>query len=122
MAAGLEEVGPPGESYSPGGVSAMGASAGTCGEGAVPRASFPGLTLLSPSEVSLSSYSANLLLQIPPWNFGEIHIMTANFNTYMVLTIRRVVFQMLCIHTITISTLQMKYSISHNWKGDKPAS
>lgn len=55
MAAGLEEVGPPGESYSPGGVSAMGASAGTCGGGAVPRASFPGLTpLLSPSKEYLS--------------------------------------------------------------------
>ena len=35
MAAELGEVGPVGESYSPGGVSAMGASAGRCGGGAV---------------------------------------------------------------------------------------
>lgn len=55
MAAELGEVGPVGESYSPGGVSAMGASAGRCGGGAVPRASFPALAPLpSPSKEYLS--------------------------------------------------------------------
>lgn len=84
-----------------GGVNTVGEAAGRSGGGAMPRASFPVLSALSPTlqGVSLCFPFYQLIASNSTMEFSDMHIMTVLIsNTYMILTVCQVLLQMLCMN------------------------